>query len=73
MEMGDYMCTVDIKDTYHGISIHLDNRERQYLHYYFTGSMCTYLKDNRRCKGLFSSPYVFSEISDFVVRCATRE
>ena len=31
------------------------------------------MKDNRLCMGLSSSPYVFSKLSDFITRCASRE
>ena len=76
MERGDYLSTVDIKDAYRAVSIHPRDRDRQGLHWDFDparGSNCTYMKDNRLCMGLASSPYVFSKISDFIVRCATRE
>ena len=76
MEVGDYLSTVDIKDAYRAVSIHPRDRDRQGLHWNFDpteGSNCTYMKDNRLCMGLASSPYVFSKISDFVVRCAVRE
>ena len=76
MEKGDYLSTVDIKDAYRAVSIHPRDRDRQGLHWDFDprkGSDCTYMKDNRLCMGLASSPYVFSKISDFIVRCAIRE
>ena len=73
MEQGDYMSTIDIKDAYRAVSIHPRDRERQGLHWIFRGKECTYMKDNRLCMGLSSSPYVFSKISDFIVRCAIRE
>ena len=76
MERGDYLSTVDIKDAYRAIAIHPRDRDRQGLHWDFDPldpSACTYMKDNRLCMGLSSSPYVFSKISDFVVRCAVRE
>ena len=73
MEQGDYMSTIDIKDAYRAVSIHPRDRERQGLHWVFQGRDCTYMRDNRLCMGLSSSPYVFSKISDFIVRCAMRE
>lgn len=76
MEQGDFLATVDIKDAYRAVSIHPRDRDRQGLHWDFDpekGSGCTYMKDNRLCMGLSSSPYVFSKISDLVVRCAIRE
>ena len=73
MEKGDYMATLDIKDAYRAVSIHPRDRERQGLHWAFNQGCCTYMEDNRLCMGLSSSPYVFSKLSDFVVRCAIRE
>ena len=76
MEAGDYLSTIDIKDAYRAVSIHPRDRDRQGLHWNFepgVDSDCTYMKDNRLCMGLASSPYVFSKISDLIVRCAIRE
>ena len=73
MEQGDYMSTIDIKDAYRAVAIHPRDRERQGLHWIFGGRECTYMKDNRLCMGLSSSPYVFSKLSDFITRCASRE
>lgn len=76
MERGDFLATVDIKDAYRAVSINPRDRERQGLHWDFdpdSSSGCTYMKDNRLCMGISSSPYVFSKISDFIVRCAIRE
>ena len=67
------MCTIDIKDAYRMASIHPDDRNCQGLHWDFAEGVSTYLKDNRLCMGLSSSPYVFSKILDFVVCCANRE
>lgn len=72
LQSGDYMATIDIKDAYRSISIHPRCREKQGLVWDF-GDGITYLRDNRLCMGLSSSPYVFSKISDFVVRCLVRE
>ena len=37
------------------------------------GKWTVYLRDNRLCMGLSSSPFVFSKINNFVVRCMVRE
>ena len=76
MTQGDFLATTDIKDAYRAICIHPRDRGRQGLHWDFPpekGDGCTYMEDNRLCMGLSSSPYVFSKVSDFVVRCAVRE
>ena len=72
MQRGDYLATVDISNAYRAINTHPMSREKQGLAWDF-GSGLVYLRDNRLCMGLSSSPYVFSKISDFVVRCMVRE
>ena len=61
--------TLDIKDTYRAVSIHPDDRVRQGLWGQVKANgEYRYFYDNRRCMGLASSPYIFSRISNFVVR-----
>lgn len=72
LQSGDYMATVDIKDAYRSLNTHPSCRERQGLVWDF-GKGKVYLRDNRLCMGLSSSPFVFSKVSDFVVRCLVRE
>lgn len=69
---GDYMATVDISNAYRAVNIHPSCRIRQGLAWDF-GEGIVYMQDNRLCMGLSSSPYVFSKISDFIVRCLVRE
>ena len=69
---GDYCATVDISNTYRAINIHPVCRERQGLSWDFSEGV-VYLRDNRLCMGLSSSPFVFSKVSDFVVRCMVRK
>lgn len=72
MQRGDYLATVDIRDAYRAVSIHPRDRDRQGIFWDF-GDDPVFLRDNRLCMGLSSSPYVFSKLSDFIVRCAVRE
>ena len=72
LRVGDYMATVDISNAYRAISIYPTCRERQGLAWDF-GSGTVFLRDNRLCMGLSSSPYIFSKVSDFVVRCMVRQ
>ena len=69
---GDRMATVDISNAYRAVNTHPDSRVRQGLSWDF-GEGIVFLRDNRLCMGLSSSPYVFSKISDMVVRCLIRE
>ena len=61
MERGDFMATIDIKDAYRAVSIHPRDRERQGLQWEFSKGKRTFMKDNRLCMGLSSSPYIFSK------------
>lgn len=70
----DYLASIDIKDAYRAVHIDPRDRCRQGLKWAFKGDdVATYMVDNRLCMGLSSSPYIFSRVSDFVVRCAARE
>ena len=66
------MSTVDISNAYRAVNIHPACRERQGLSWDI-GKGVVNIRDNRLCMGLSSSPFVFSKISDFVVRCMVRE
>ena len=72
LQKDDVLATVDISNAYRAVNIHPDSRERQGLAWDF-GEGTVFMRDNRLCMGLSSSPYVFSKISDFVVRCLVRE
>lgn len=72
MVKNDYISTIDISDAYRALNIHPINRPLQGLQWDF-GQGNNYYQDNRLCMGLSSSPYVFSKVSDFVVRCGIRE
>ena len=72
MQKNDVLATVDISNAYRAVNIHPDSRDRQGLAWDF-GDGIIFMRDNRLCMGLSSSPYVFSKISDFVVRCLVRE
>lgn len=72
LPQGGFLSTIDISNAYRAVNIHPKCRERQGLAWDF-GSGLVYLRDNRLCMGLSSSPYVFSKISDFIVRCLARE
>ena len=75
IEIGDHLASIDIKDAYRAVPIHPVDRSKQGIKWEFSGDdgRVTYMVDNRLCMGLSSSPYIFSKLSDFVVRCAVRE
>ena len=72
LQRYDVLATVDISNAYRAVNTHPDSRERQGLAWDF-GDGTIFMRDNRLCMGLSSSPFVFSKISDFVVRCLVRE
>ena len=72
LQEGDFMATIDISNAYRAVNIHPACRERQGLSWDF-GNGVVHMRDNRLCMGLSSSPFVFSKISDFIVRCMVRE
>ena len=69
---GDFMLVVDISDTYRAVNIHPSSACHQGLSWQFDKSVTTFLRDNRLCMELSSSPFVFSNLSDFIVRCMVR-
>lgn len=69
---GDFMATVDISNAYRAVHIHPTSSIRQGLSWSFKEET-TYMRDNRLCMGLGSSPYVFSMLSELIVRCMIRE
>ena len=66
------MATVDISNAYWAVNIHPAWRERKGLSWDFREGVVN-RRDNHLCMGLSSSPFMFSKISDFVVRCMVRE
>ena len=72
MILGEFMSVVDISYAYRAVSIQPSSTCRQGLSRQFTMGVTTYLKNNRLCMGLSSTPFVFSKISDFIVWCMVR-
>ena len=73
LQKGDYIGTLDIKDAYRAVNIHPSDRQFQGLRCNMGLNNYKIFEDNRLCMGLSSSPYIFSKISDFVVRCLFRK
>ena len=69
LNKDDFLCTIDIKNAY----LHLEDRHKKGLCIHLQeGGNYSYFLDNRLRMGLSSSPYIFSRISDLLVRCAYR-
>ena len=65
---GCYLATVDISSAYRAVPISPDQWTYQGINWPLDG-IDTLLKDTRLCFGLRCAPFIFSTISDFVVRC----
>lgn len=74
LERGDHLSSIDIKDAYRAVQINPRDRIRQGLKWKFRDDdRVRYMVDNRLSMGLASSPFIFTKISNFIVRCAKRE
>ena len=71
LNQGDYMATVDIASAYRSVSVHPDHWKYQGISWTLEGNP-VYLLDSRVCFGLKNAPFLFSHISNFVVRCMQR-
>ena len=61
MHQWDFLSTVDLKDAYRAVAIHLEDRIKQGLIWDFEGNLGpdpVYMVDNRLYMGLSSSPYI---------------
>ena len=68
---GCFMATVDIGSAYRSLSIHPDNWTYQGVRWVLDGQE-TLLFDVRICFGARNSPYLFTQVSNFVTRCMFR-
>lgn len=66
-----YMASVDISAAYRSILVHPSQWKYQGISWCIDGSP-TYLLDTHLCFGLRCAPYVFTQISNFIIRCLKR-
>ena len=71
MTQGCFMASVDIASAYRSITVNPDHWTCQGQCWNFNGQS-VYLKDTCLCFGLKCAPYIFTNISDFVVRTMYR-
>lgn len=72
LRKGDYMCCTDIKAAYRSISIFPSHRKYQGFKWSMGSEGPRYYMDTRLCFGLKCAPFIFNEISDFIVQCMSR-
>lgn len=68
---GFYMASVDIASAYRSIMIHPSNWKYQGVKWSING-VPTYLYDTHLCFGIRCAPYLFTQVSNFVLRCLKR-
>lgn len=68
---GYYSATVDIQSVYRSISVNPEHWGLQGVRWSFPDGE-KYLVDTRLCFGLKSAPFIFTQVSNFVVRCLAR-
>ena len=71
MQQGAYMASVDVASAYRSISVHPSDWDFQGLRWIIDQEPC-FLRDTRLCFGLRCAPYIFTCISDFIVRAMRR-
>lgn len=71
IQPGDYMASVDILNAYRSIMVHPSQWRYQGISWPIDG-VPTYLLDTHICFGLRCAPYLFTQVSNFVLRCLHR-
>ena len=71
MYEGCFMATVDIASAYRSITINPSQWSLQGIRWFIDGSE-TLLLDTRICFGGKNSPYLFTQVSNFISRCMAR-
>ena len=71
MTLFCYMSVLDIKGAYRSIPVCAEHRQFQGFRWEIAGKM-EYLINNSLAFGLSSAPYLFTQFTEFVVRCMNR-
>lgn len=61
----DWLATVNMKNAYRAVSIHSTSSKWQDLSWKFDDKQ-TFMRDNRRCIGLNTSPFIFTKLSNYI-------
>lgn len=73
MTPGCYMASLDIASAYRTVPVFPDHWRYQGVRWSFDNQCSSYLIDTHLCFGIRCAPYIFSTISDFVVRSMYRQ
>lgn len=71
LTQGCYMCTVDICSAYRSIHVNPSNWKFHAVQWVIDG-VNKFLWDTRLSFGLKCAPFIFTQVSNFVVRCMQR-
>ena len=69
---GDFMAVLDIKGAYRSVGVFPEHRKFQGFLWNVNG-VEQYYEDNRLCFGLKCAPYIYTQITDFIVRSLNRQ
>ena len=67
VQKGDFMAVLDIKGAYRSVNVFPDHRKFQGFVWNING-IDSYFEDNRLCFGLKCAPYLYTQITEFIVR-----
>lgn len=68
---GMFMASIDISAAYRSILVHPSQWKYQGISWSVNGEP-TYLLDTHLCFGLRCAPYIFTQVSNFIIRCLKR-
>lgn len=71
MEPNDFSATIDISAAYRSVSIFPEHRICQGIRWDIEGKE-SYLLDTRLCFGIKSAPFIFTQLSNFILRAMQR-
>ena len=69
MSPGCYFSVLDIQAAYRSVNVHPSHKCYQGFVWQLDGDSPNYMVDNCLCFGLRCAPFIYSQITDFVVRC----
>ena len=71
MKESSYFCVLDIKSAYRSVAVHPSDRTKQGFIWDVNGSH-EYYEDGALSFGLRCAPFIFTQLTEFVIRCMNR-
>ena len=69
LEIGDYLCVVDIDNAYRSINVYPSHVPFQAFSWIDEEGIKTIYQDHCLCFGIKSAPYIFTQVGNFMVKC----